>query len=138
MLLLMGTPIFLLELLVGQYSGMGPDKVFRHLAPIFTGLGYCCLVVIYLITIYYMVIVSWTSFYFFASFTLDLGYGRCNNDFNSDGKLPQTNNFAASPFNTNSSCSITFIQTNSFQDATVRQRKQNAWKITLTITEHVF
>lgn len=90
MLLLMGTPIFLLELLVGQYSGLGPDKVFRHLAPIFTGLGYCCLVVIYLITIYYMVIVSWTSFYFFASFTLDLGYGRCNNDFNSDGKLPQT------------------------------------------------
>lgn len=85
MLLLMGTPIFLLELLVGQYSGLGPDKVFRHLAPIFTGLGYCCLVVIYLITIYYMVIVSWTSFYFFASFTLDLGYGRCNNDFNSDG-----------------------------------------------------
>ncbi|XP_066255367.1 sodium- and chloride-dependent glycine transporter 1-like [Euwallacea similis] len=85
MLILMGTPIFLLELLIGQYSGLGPEKVFKHIAPIFSGLGYCCLTVIFLITIYYMVIVAWTSFYFFASFTLDLGYGRCDNDFNSIG-----------------------------------------------------
>ncbi|KAL1493417.1 hypothetical protein ABEB36_011477 [Hypothenemus hampei] len=85
MLILMGTPIFLLELLIGQYSGLGPDLVFKHIAPIFSGLGYCCLVVIFLITIYYMVIVSWTIFYFFASFTSDLGYGRCNHEFNSPG-----------------------------------------------------
>lgn len=85
MLILMGTPIFLLELLIGQYSGLGPDMVFKHIAPIFSGLGYCCLVVIFFITIYYMVIVAWTSFYFFASFTTNLGYGSCNNDFNSIG-----------------------------------------------------
>lgn len=85
MLILMGTPIFLLELLIGQYSGLGPDMAFKHIAPIFHGLGYCCLVVIFFITVYYMIIVSWTIFYFFASFTSNLGYGSCHNDFNSIG-----------------------------------------------------
>ncbi|KAJ8958268.1 hypothetical protein NQ318_017412 [Aromia moschata] len=85
MLVLMGMPIFLLELIVGQYSGLGPDQAFARMAPIFNGLGYCTLVVITLVTIYYMVIIAWTVFYFFASFTSELGYGSCHNDFNSMG-----------------------------------------------------
>ncbi|ENN74298.1 hypothetical protein HUJ04_012626 [Dendroctonus ponderosae] len=85
MLILMGTPIFFLELLIGQYSGVGPDLVFKYIAPVFSGLGYCCLLVVFFITIYYMVIVSWTSFYFFASFTTNLGYGSCDHGFNSVG-----------------------------------------------------
>ncbi|KAJ8911960.1 hypothetical protein NQ315_012771 [Exocentrus adspersus] len=85
MLVLMGMPIFLLELVVGQYSGLGPDMAFANMAPIFNGLGYCTLVVITFVTIYYMVIIAWTVFYFFASFTMDLGYGNCHNDFNTIG-----------------------------------------------------
>jgi solute carrier family 6 amino acid transporter-like protein 5/7/9/14 len=85
MLFLMGMPIFLLELVVGQYSGLGPDQAFTSMAPIFNGLGYCTLVVITLITIYYMVIIAWTIFYFFASFTDELGFGSCHNDFNTIG-----------------------------------------------------
>lgn len=82
----MGMPIFLLELVVGQYSGLGPDQAYSNIAPIFTGLGYCTLVVITLITIYYMVIIAWTLFYFFASFTSELGFGSCHNDFNTMGE----------------------------------------------------
>ncbi|XP_060516170.1 sodium- and chloride-dependent glycine transporter 1-like isoform X2 [Cylas formicarius] len=85
MLIVMGTPVFFLELIIGQYSGLGPDLAFSYIAPIFSGLGYCCLVVVFLICVYYMVIVAWTIFYFFASFSLDLGYGRCDHDFNSEG-----------------------------------------------------
>lgn len=51
-----------------------------------TGLGYCTLVVITMITIYYMVIIAWIIFYFVASFEPDLGWGSCLNDFNTDGK----------------------------------------------------
>ncbi|KAJ8930137.1 hypothetical protein NQ314_017103, partial [Rhamnusium bicolor] len=90
MLVLMGMPIFLLELIVGQYSGLGPDQAFANMAPLFSGLGYCNLVVITFVTIYYMVIISWTVFYFFASFTLELGYGSCNNDFNTMGCFSAT------------------------------------------------
>lgn len=86
MLILMGMPIFLLELVIGQYTGLGPDEAFTRMAPIFSGLGYCTLVVISLITIYYMVIIAWTVFYFFASFTSELGFGSCHNEFNSAGK----------------------------------------------------
>lgn len=86
MLVVMGMPIFLLELVIGQYSGLGPDQAFTRITPILSGLGYCTLVVISFITIYYMVIIAWTVFYFFASFTTDLGFGSCHNDFNSVGK----------------------------------------------------
>ena len=55
---------------------------------LFTGLGYCTLIVILLVTIYYQVIVAWTIFYIFASFTSELGWGSCGHDFNTDGESP--------------------------------------------------
>lgn len=86
MLVTMGLPIFFLELVLGQYCGQGPTEAFRRMAPIFHGLGYCTIVVIAFVTIYYMVIVSWTLFYLFASFSPNLAWAHCNNDFNTDSK----------------------------------------------------
>ena len=40
MLFAAGLPIFFLEILLGQYSGVGPVKTFGHLVPILRGLGY--------------------------------------------------------------------------------------------------
>ena len=37
MLFAMGLPIFFLELTIGQYSGLGPNKAFQRMAPIFHG-----------------------------------------------------------------------------------------------------
>ncbi|XP_012214972.1 sodium- and chloride-dependent glycine transporter 1-like isoform X2 [Linepithema humile] len=84
MLITMGMPIFFLELCMGQYTGFGPVKAFRHMAPAFHGLGYCTLVVILLVMIYYMVIVAWTLFYTFASFSSKLAWAYCDNDFNTN------------------------------------------------------
>jgi SNF family Na+-dependent transporter len=53
---------------------------------LFTGLGYCTLIVITLITIYYQVIIAWTIFYVFASFRSELGWGSCGHDFNTNGE----------------------------------------------------
>ncbi|KAK9709539.1 Sodium:neurotransmitter symporter family [Popillia japonica] len=50
MMFLVGMPIFLLELIIGQYTGIGPDQTFRRIAPIFSGIGYACLVVISLVS----------------------------------------------------------------------------------------
>ncbi|KAK4882997.1 hypothetical protein RN001_006316 [Aquatica leii] len=85
MAIIMGAPIFLLEVALGQYTGFGPNVLFSKIAPIFCGLGYCTLIVITLITIYYMVILAWVTFYLFATFNKDLGWGQCNNRFNSQG-----------------------------------------------------
>lgn len=87
MVVVMGMPIFLLELVIGQYSATGPNEAFSNLAPLFSGLGYCTLVVITLVTIYYMVIIGWTIFYFLASFYSELPWGSCTNSFNTDRKF---------------------------------------------------
>ncbi|KAL0133767.1 hypothetical protein PUN28_001024 [Cardiocondyla obscurior] len=83
MLITMGLPIFFLELCMGQYTGLGPIKAFSRMAPAFHGLGHCTLVVIFFVLIYYMVIVAWTLFYTFASFSTKLAWAYCDNDFNS-------------------------------------------------------
>ncbi|KAI4484192.1 hypothetical protein M0804_007648 [Polistes exclamans] len=84
MLITMGLPIFFLELAIGQYSGLGPNEAFARMAPGFQGLGYCTLVVIGFVLVYYMVIVAWTIFYIFASFYPNLAWAHCDNDFNSN------------------------------------------------------
>ncbi|EFN77827.1 Sodium- and chloride-dependent glycine transporter 2 [Harpegnathos saltator] len=78
----MGLPIFYLELCLGQYTALGPVKAFSRMAPAFHGVGYSTLVVIALVLIYYMVIVAWTLFYIFASFSTKLAWAYCDNDFN--------------------------------------------------------
>ncbi|KAK3926811.1 Sodium- and chloride-dependent glycine transporter 2 [Frankliniella fusca] len=83
MLCLIGLPIFFLELAIGQYAGLGPIEAFQRISPFFHGLGYCTLVVITLITVYYQVIVAWAMFYIFNSFSYELGWGSCKHDFNS-------------------------------------------------------
>ncbi|XP_055315455.1 sodium- and chloride-dependent glycine transporter 1-like [Sitodiplosis mosellana] len=84
MVFVIGIPIFFSELFVGQYSGLGPNQAYEYLAPFFHGLGYCTLVVITFVTIYYMVIISWIVFYFVASFSPKLGWGYCDHEYNSN------------------------------------------------------
>ncbi|CAL7937509.1 unnamed protein product [Xylocopa violacea] len=84
MLITMGLPIFFLELAIGQYSGLGPNKAFGRMAPALHGLGYSTLVVISLVMVYYMVIVAWTLFYTFVSFMPKLSWAYCDNDFNTN------------------------------------------------------
>ncbi|XP_028044072.1 sodium- and chloride-dependent glycine transporter 1-like [Bombyx mandarina] len=84
MLIFIGLPIFYLELYIGQYTGLGPLKAFSAISPFFSGLGYCTLVVISIISIYYMIIVAWTLFYTIVSIGGNLGWGSCDNDYNTD------------------------------------------------------
>ncbi|KAF9409986.1 hypothetical protein HW555_010805 [Spodoptera exigua] len=84
MLLFIGLPIFYLELYIGQYTGIGPLQAFTAISPFFSGLGYCTLVVISIISIYYMIIVAWTLFYTIVSIAGNLNWGYCDNDYNTD------------------------------------------------------
>ncbi|KAM3967329.1 LOW QUALITY PROTEIN: sodium- and chloride-dependent glycine transporter 1 [Aphomia sociella] len=76
--------LFFLELYIGQYTGLGPLQSFSAISPFFSGLGYCTLVVITIISIYYMIIVCWTLFYVIASIAGNMDWGSCNNDFNTE------------------------------------------------------
>ena len=82
MLLLAGLPLFFMELSIGQYSALGPTRIFGRVAPAFKGLGYGMLFVTLLVAIYYNMIIAWTLFYTFAGFTSQLPWEFCGNDFN--------------------------------------------------------
>ncbi|XP_042228202.1 sodium- and chloride-dependent glycine transporter 1-like [Homarus americanus] len=83
MLLCAGLPLFFMELALGQYASLGPNILFPKLSPIFGGLGWAMVIVSALVTIYYNMILAWTLYYTFASFTSVLPWGHCHNDFNS-------------------------------------------------------
>merc|ERR1719422_1309685 len=39
MLIILGCPLLLLEISLGQYSSLSPGQIFRHLCPLLSGLG---------------------------------------------------------------------------------------------------
>ena len=82
MLTFAGLPLFFLELAIGQYGGLGPNKLFGRLAPLFKGLGYGMLFVTFLVAIYYNMIIAWTLFYTFAGFQSQLPWEFCGNEWN--------------------------------------------------------
>ena len=69
-----GIPLFLLEVSVGQYLGVGGMSVVGQLCPILKGVGYSAIVMVFLENVYYIIIVAWTMFYIFNTF-YSLGSG---------------------------------------------------------------
>jgi len=82
MLLFIGFPCFLLELTIGQYSAMGPVTVYSNISPMFKGLGIANFVAQSFVGLYYNMIIAWTIYYLFASFTSHLPWQDCSNNFN--------------------------------------------------------
>merc|ERR1712142_666936 len=67
-MLVCGIPMFFLEVAVGQYLGVGGMSVVGQLAPIFKGVGYSALVMVFLENVYYIIVIAWTIFYLFQTF----------------------------------------------------------------------
>lgn len=101
------------------------------------GLGYCTLTVITIVTIYYMVIISWIIFYFVVSinFTSDLGWGSCNHDFNTDSKCDLNIYFFVhiSIFLTPSWAFARFIASDIFERARMYETEQTGVGLLYTI-----
>ena len=79
MLLFAGLPLFFMELAIGQYSGLGPTKVFGRMAPVFKGLGFSMVSVTFFVCIYYNMIIAWTLFYMVSGFAAELPWTSCTN-----------------------------------------------------------
>ncbi|XP_064626053.1 sodium- and chloride-dependent glycine transporter 1-like isoform X2 [Lineus longissimus] len=93
MLTFVGVPIFFLELSLGQFSSSGPLTCWRF-APMFTGIGIGMVIVSGLVAIYYNMIIAWSFYYLFASFTAHLPWEGCYNWWNTDmcyTRIPDVN-----------------------------------------------
>ncbi len=77
MILFVGFPMCFMEIVLGQYTGVGPTNLFHRMAPITSGLGYgmCCYA--FLIDIHYIVMLAWVNFYLFAGFANELPWKKC-------------------------------------------------------------
>lgn len=75
-LLLVGRPVYYLEMCIGQFSSTGQVKVWE-MSPILKGVGYGSLVAVICTCTYYVSIMAITLYYFIASFSSPLPWAPC-------------------------------------------------------------
>nr|XP_056718357.1 sodium-dependent noradrenaline transporter [Euleptes europaea] len=82
-LIIAGMPLFYMELALGQYNREGAATVWK-ICPLFKGTGYAVILIALYVGFYYNVIIAWSLYYLFSSFTLgELPWTRCDHPWNS-------------------------------------------------------
>ncbi|XP_073811812.1 uncharacterized protein [Musca autumnalis] len=79
-LLLVGRPIYYLEMILGQFSSRGSVKVFEY-APIMKGIGYGQAILTFFIATYYSSLMSLTLSYLVDSFYATLPWSYCREEW---------------------------------------------------------
>jgi len=79
-----GIPIFFQEVAIGQYLGSGGMTLVAQLCPMLKGVGIATMTVVGFLDIYYCVIIAWTFFYLFATYSVipDLPWATCEGWWN--------------------------------------------------------
>lgn len=83
MLVLCGVPLAYMEMAIGQYTHRGPLGAIGKLCPFFKGAGLATVVISYLFTTYYVIIISWAVYYMFNCFQSELPWTGCDYDWSS-------------------------------------------------------
>uniref|UniRef100_A0AC34FRG7 Transporter n=1 Tax=Panagrolaimus sp. ES5 TaxID=591445 RepID=A0AC34FRG7_9BILA len=78
---IIGLPIFVLEIAIGQYLQTGALKIWK-ICPIFRGIGFGNIILSLMCASYFCVIVSWALFYLVSSFNLTFPWETCDNFWN--------------------------------------------------------
>lgn len=77
LMLVIGIPLFFLELAAGQAIRQGSIGVWKFISPKLAGIGYSSCVVCFFVALYYNVILSWSLFYLGNSFQYPLPWEQC-------------------------------------------------------------
>ncbi|KAJ0069988.1 hypothetical protein NL108_018444, partial [Boleophthalmus pectinirostris] len=77
LLILIGIPVFFLELAVGQRFRRGSIGIWNYISPRLGGIGFASCVVCFFGALYYNVIIGWSLFYFSQSFQQPLPWHEC-------------------------------------------------------------
>ncbi|ELU09479.1 hypothetical protein CAPTEDRAFT_115714 [Capitella teleta] len=84
MVVLAGFPVMFMELAFGQFGSLGVVSIWRAV-PLFQGIGWCMFSISFISCIYYNMLIAYSFFYLFASFTSEVPWSSCNNDWNTPG-----------------------------------------------------
>ncbi|KAG7270703.1 hypothetical protein CRUP_005370 [Coryphaenoides rupestris] len=77
LLMVIGVPLFFMELAAGQCIRQGSIGVWKHISPKLQGIGYASCVVCFYVALYYNVIIAWSLFYMGNSFQYPLPWEQC-------------------------------------------------------------
>ncbi|XP_065344057.1 sodium- and chloride-dependent GABA transporter ine isoform X1 [Cloeon dipterum] len=83
-LVICGIPMLYMELAVGQYTRRGPIGAIGKLCPLLKGAGLSSVVVSFIMSTYYNVVIAWALYYFFTAFKWDQPWKECGHRWNSD------------------------------------------------------
>ncbi|KAK3599575.1 hypothetical protein CHS0354_035812 [Potamilus streckersoni] len=86
---LVGKPMYLMELILAQYSGKGPTAVWA-MNPSGKGIGIAQGLISLVATVYYNVIMTYTLYYLFASMQATLPWTVCKEEWKQYGCVEQT------------------------------------------------
>uniref|UniRef100_A0A8C7ZW78 Solute carrier family 6 member 8 n=1 Tax=Oryzias sinensis TaxID=183150 RepID=A0A8C7ZW78_9TELE len=76
-----GIPIFFLEIALGQFMKAGSINVW-NIAPLFKGLGFASMVIVFFCNTYYIMVLAWGFYYLIKSFSSTLPWSTCDNEWN--------------------------------------------------------
>ncbi|RWS12352.1 Sodium-dependent nutrient amino acid transporter 1-like protein [Dinothrombium tinctorium] len=85
LLFIIGRPLHYMQLILGQFSGRGPIKVWKCV-PALKGIGFAQLASTSYLTIFYNYLMALTLYYLFASFQNPLPWTVCNFEWVNDCK----------------------------------------------------
>ncbi|GAA6226142.1 sodium-dependent neutral amino acid transporter B(0)AT2-like [Lates japonicus] len=77
LLVIVGVPLFFMELAAGQSIRQGSIGVWKHISPKLAGIGYSSCMVCFYVALYYNVIIAWSLFYMGNSFQYPLPWEQC-------------------------------------------------------------
>ncbi|GFO21963.1 hypothetical protein PoB_004846800 [Plakobranchus ocellatus] len=78
--LLIGKPMYFMELVMGQFSAKGPTKVWE-MNPSAKGIGIAMCIISLIVAVYYNVIMAYTLYFFFSSMQKDLPWTECKEEW---------------------------------------------------------
>ena len=67
-----GLPLFIIEFAIGQRMRKSAINCWKIVHPSLTGVGISCVIVSFMLCIYYVVVIAWCLYYMFVSFTKSL------------------------------------------------------------------
>nr|XP_033782604.1 sodium- and chloride-dependent creatine transporter 1-like [Geotrypetes seraphini] len=78
-----GIPVFFLEIALGQFMKQGGIAAW-NIVPLFKGLGFASMVIVFFCNTYYIMILAWGLYYLVHSFTNTLPWATCGHPWNSE------------------------------------------------------
>ena len=90
-----GLPLLLLEVSLGQFMSRSGIAVW-NIFPLVKGLGMATVMTVFYLSLYYIVVIAWTVYYLFSSFTFGkLPWVNCHSNFGPNCRDAVTSNMTA-------------------------------------------